>query len=797
MALTYFTAKRTLIVVLVLAACLWMMAHYLASGALGERQPKGQVTAGPRAAEFVIQKQERQQVAQLEIGGARAMDKQILFGDLHVHSTYSFDAYNTSLPMYQGDGSHPPGDACDFARYCSGLDFWSINDHAEGLTPSQWQQTKDMVRECNATAGDPAHPDMVTFLGWEWTQIGNTPQNHFGHKNVVLRDTDEDRAPARPISSRQQLFPGGQDPFGTLMRLTLLASARDSSERQRYHDFLRFLQDKDELAACPSGVPVRDLPLDCQESAPTPRELFTKLDDWGFPYLTIPHGNSWGFYTPPLSSWDKQLRAHTDPQRHEPLIEVFSGHGNIEQYKDWRAVRIDDNGEQYCPPPTRDYLPECWRAGQIIQARCLSAGEPGTVCAARAAATRANFILTPDSGHWTVQGATVEDWLDSGQCTDCYMPAYNHRPTSSLQYGLAIRDFSDKSQPPKRFRWGVIGSSDVHTARPGTGYKEFKRRNMSDAMLGLLGPPAFLIENEPVPDFVSLEEVGFSGPNFARFASFFGTGGLVAVHATGRDRDAIWNALQRKEVYATSGDRILLWFDILASSELGPEHELGTTAARRHASFVEGVDEVAVVEGVADNSDPVAATMPPMQARHPMGSSVHQQNNPVFEVNALGAFEQKPGCPADSLRALPHDRLQSLCGGQCYFPGDARHPIERIEIVRIRPQSSANEAVGPLIEDPWKVIPCPAGQIACQVRFTDPEFAATGRDTVYYVRALQSPTPTINGDQLRCERDDSGQCVSVSPCHAGEPTAFEDDCLADVAERAWSSPIFVDYFPAR
>ena len=48
--------------------------------------------------------------------------------------------------------------------------------------------------KCNAIAGDPQSPDMVSFLGWEWTQIGSTPENHFGHKNVILRDIDIGRA---------------------------------------------------------------------------------------------------------------------------------------------------------------------------------------------------------------------------------------------------------------------------------------------------------------------------------------------------------------------------------------------------------------------------------------------------------------------------------------------------------------------------------------------------------------------------------------------------------------------------
>ena len=508
--------RRVLLLVLILLPVVAAAWAYLAvTGLLGEPQGIGEIARQARAAGFTSEEQQRQLDARAQLPVAEqhtAAEKQILFGDLHVHTTYSSDAYNASLPMYQGEGSHPPGDACDFARYCSALDFWSINDHAEGLTPQLWSQTREMVRQCNAVAGDPAHPDMVTFLGWEWTQTGSTAENHYGHKNVVLRDTGEGEVPARPIAAQEWQSPQGISLYTVKLRLLLLAGVADGNVRQLYHRFMaflqgddefaavldsdvrqqyynyiRFLQDQDELVPCERGKSPRELPEDCQESALTPTELFAKLDDWNFPYLTIPHGNTWGFYTPPLSSWDKQLAAHTDPERHEPLIEIFSGHGNSEYYRPWRAVAVDANGKSYCPEPTADFLPECWRAGEIIRERCLAAGESSTECEQRAVGTRANFILSKDSGHRTVPGTIPEDWLDAGQCRDCFMPTYNFRPTGSVQYGLAIRDFSDKTRPPQRFRWGIIGSSDTHTARAGNGYKEIMRRNMTDAAIEQVG----------------------------------------------------------------------------------------------------------------------------------------------------------------------------------------------------------------------------------------------------------------------------------------------------------------------
>jgi hypothetical protein len=229
-----------------------------------------------------------------------------------------------------------------------------------------------------------------------------------------------------------------------------------------------------------------------------------------------------------------------------------------------------------------------------------------------------------------------------------------------------------------------------------------------------------------------------------RMLSFFYTGGLVAVHAEGRNRDAIWNALEAKQVYGTSGPRMLLWFDLLNAPD-------GT--------------------------------------EKPMGSDVVMSEAPRFRVRAVGSREQLPGCPEFSGSTLGADRLAALCMGECYNPSDTRRTIEKIEVVRVRPRHSRAEDVADLIDDPWLSFDCAPEQAGCSVEFEDLDHAVGGRDSVYYVRAVEQATPHVNADNLRCETDASGVCVSTKPCRPGSGS---DKCLAPIGARAWSSPIFVD-----
>lgn len=683
----------------------------------------------------------QKRTAAMEAARPDTQDKLILFGDMHVHTTFSADAFMMSLPLMGGSGARPPADACDYARFCSQLDFFALTDHAESGTARHWEETKQSLRACQAVSGDE-DPDVVAFAGFEWTQIGQTADTHFGHKNVIFPDLEDDKLPARPIAARG-LLQRALNLREAGIPITSLVSVpfRDFERRHRYLDLVKFLRQVRGVKECPTGVPVRDLPLDCREIAETPRDLFDKLDEWGFDSMVIPHGTTWGFYTPGGYVWDKQISPALDDPKRQTLIEIMSGHGNSEEYRPYRAINPDGT----CPEPTEAHEPCCWRAGEIIRARCGDI--PAEACEKRVVAARENFLKMDIGGRRSIAGTSQEDWGECGQCKDCYVPAFNYRPGGSAQYILAKADFSEGE--PIHQTMGFIASSDNHTARPGTGYKEYARKQMTEAM----GPEseewASLVYGEPEEPSDESRALDLNGlPAFIvvdleRQASFFVTGGLVAVHAERRERKSIWSALKRREVYGTSGDRMLLWFDLVN----GP-------------------------------NGPV-----------PMGGKLDLSAAPTFRVRAVGAFEPKPGCPDWVGASLPEDRLERLCLGECYHPSDTRRKIDRIDVIRIRRQVTVDEKIEELVEDPWKTFECGDDLAGCSVDFTDPEFLDAGREVVYYVRAVQEPTPTVNGRNLRC--DDTPEGEKCRPCYADWRVAADDDCLAPAAERAWSSPLFL------
>lgn len=736
----------------ILAAFVLGLNVFVTHGGGGDEREAGIIYGDAQPANVIIARQAADQAV-----APKSTRTQILFGDLHVHTTNSADAFLWSLPILQGQGVYPVADACDYARYCSAMDFWSITDHAEASTPLRWSRTKESIRQCQLRAADQDNPDMVSFIGFEWTQVGVTPETHYGHKNIIFKTLKEEEISARPIGAtgiatnalRRNIQP-----------LPLAVPLLDYKNYKTYLDFNLYLKNTRDVSVCDDNTPSDQLPPDCYEAAATPSDLVRKLvDEQKLDPLIIPHGNSWGFYTPTGSKWNKQLTEANRPEWQE-LIEVFSGHGNSEEFRNWVAFTPPDeqNPQGSCPARTENYTPPCVRMGEIIEERCLADGTHAAECSQRAAEARQAYGEAGNMYHLLIGGETPADWLDSGQCTNCYLPAFNYRPLSSVQAGLATSDF-EKSSRPSRFHWGFIASSDNHRARPGTGYKEVDRKlntestgPRSEAWARRLGSRSELAQ-APADAYLHrrnreeiLERAGLATTEFERQSGFWLTGGLAAVHTHGRSREAIWEALKRRETYGTSGQRMLLWF--------------------HHT----------------DNNGRAV----------PMGSQVQARRAGTFKVRAVGSFRQKPGCPDYAFDALGKDRVQKLCGGECYNPSDKRHLIERIEIVRIRPQAYEGEPLADLIEDPYLVHHCKPDQSGCDFTFSDPDFSKGKRDTVYYARAIQEPQPTINGDALNCERGEDGRCIKVNLCY-GDYRSGDSECTDIEDVRAWSSPIYLNY----
>ena len=733
---------KKILIFLVLIAVLFLVSVYM--GWFGQSRHVEKFEGSPIPEKIITQRTSEQINASKNINVKNP--KQILFGDFHVHTTFSTDAFWWSLPILGGEGVHPMADACDYARYCSSIDFWAITDHAEASTPRKWEETKDFIRQCSFKSGKESN-DVIPFIGFEWTQVGATPDEHYGHKNVIFKDLEESKLSKRPIGAGGVATNALRNDTDDL--IPPITGLLDITNFENYSDFKYFVNEIRGVPTCSQDISSDKLSDDCYEFAHTPGDLIRKLEEQSLDPLVIPHGSTWGFYTPPTTTWDKQLKPDMRPEAFK-IIEIMSGHGNSEEYRSYQQILGDINNPT-CPQPTEGFLPTCWRAGQIIESRCLNEGESISECQKRAEKAREFTANVGIAAHILVLGETPDDWLDSNQCKDCFLPAFNHNPGTSAQYGLAITDFS--KEKPTNFKWGFISASDNHRARPGTGYKpvdKLKTTEMVRLRSKFWKDALFPNKEEPSSNILELSRdeilgnTGFSLTELERQQSFWTQGGLAAVHSESRSRDGIWNALNKKEIYATSGPRILLWFDEISSGE-----------------------------------------------EKPMGSEVSSSVNPSFVVKAVGSFKQKPGCPAFTSDGLSNERIEKICAGECYNPSSERQKITRIEIIKITPQIDPSESVDNLIIDPWLSLPCSNNSNGCEVRFEDKDFLEGNRQALYYARAIQEPTDTINGNALKCTYDKEGNCIEVNPCYGDYRIDEDNQCITKVEHRAWSSPIFV------
>ena len=198
-----------------------------------------------------------------------------------------------------------------------------------------WDDTIASLRSCSSeTKGNPS--DLIAFAGWEWTQMGNSPKTHYGHKNIILRSLNE--VPDKPIGA-------GNTGIDLIIESPFTPAALLIADFPPESIDLDFLKYRRTIYSTPICSQNRQNPSsECREDAPTPEILFNKLDQLSLDSLVIPHGTTWGIHAPPESAFSMQLNdGNHDPDR-QRLIEVYSGHGNSERYRKIQHVKKDAEG---------------------------------------------------------------------------------------------------------------------------------------------------------------------------------------------------------------------------------------------------------------------------------------------------------------------------------------------------------------------------------------------------------------------------------------------------------------------
>ena len=461
--------------------------------------------------------------------------KTALFGDLHVHTSWSADAYvggnrlgpNTAYRFARGEQVELQNGL--LAQLDTPLDFVALTDHAENFAthlPCTIGGGPEFdTEQCRAMrAGDL---DQQAMLEQVFTTAGTRPA-----PRSALCDDDLDRCLATEKATWQRIQEAANafDDPGTF---TTLIGYEFSSLLENFGMLHRNVIFRG-TDVTPHAISSNDVVNQA--------DFFAQLDDAcqaPCEVLTIPHNTNY--------SWGKAF-SRTDEDGY-----VYTA-ADVE-----RRARID-------------------RLFEITQQKGNSECQIGVGMADEDCA----FENT-----WPV--------CDDGQGTQCATDASFLR--NALLTGLAMGD--EGGQNP--YKLGLIGSTDTHLSNPGDTARtipaQFSTMDFS-----------FMVNRVLERNHV------VAGP-IRRLS----TGGLAAVWAEANTRPDIFDALQRREAFATSGSRIQVRFFAGHYDENMGAHEDAVATA-----YANGV---------------------------PMGSDMAKLNDPSFWVWA----SQDPNAP-------PLDRIQVIKG---------------------------------------------------------------------------------------------------------------------------------------
>ncbi|MEM9175605.1 MAG: DUF3604 domain-containing protein [Myxococcota bacterium] len=275
------------------------------------------------------------------------------------------------------------------------------------------------------------------------------------------------------------------------------------------------------------------------------------------------------------------------------------------------------------------------------------------------------------------------------------------------------------------FQFGMIGSTDTHNANPG----DTEEYDWDGCCANTDATPEGRMTTAP----------WFAGAgNVAR-----NPGGLIGVWAEENARDALFDAMVRRETFATSGPRI-------------------------EPRFFGGWDLPADLCGRKDLVETAYAQGVPMGSVLPAATQSGVAPTFVAHVARDAGVADHPGGQLDRLQIVKvwygedgqfHQAVHDVAGRLADTPGTSRE-APGVDLGTCRPRGDGFDSL-------------------CAV-WTDPAFEAT-RDAAYYVRAVENPS---------C-RWSWRTCLALP--EEDRPAACSDPEIPRVIqERAWTSPIWFE-----
>jgi len=609
---------------------------------------------------------------------AKGEPTKVLFGDTHLHTAYSFDAYlnrNQSAgpdTAYRWAKGQPVIHPYHRARVQIGtpLDFLVVADHAE------------MLGVMRAIHTDTAEFESLGLVGTVKRWIAVYLLNRAVEKDLGLEFFGQflpykaENPGGDPVKDPVNEMPSNT--FGDLTKMETTAWSHITEAADRHNDPGKFTALIGwEWSSIPTGANLH-------------RVVFTP-DGADKAKQFLPYGSDQSQYPEDLWEWLDETKARTDTR-----FVAIPHNSNIS--KGYMFAETTLKGR----PITSDYARTRMQWEPVVEATQFKGDSE-----ARATFSPEDEFADFENFDHYLQQSKEEFVINKG---DYIRPA--------LKTGLAI----EQKVGVNPYKFGMIGSTDSHTGLASAEENNFWGKVARDSTpeTKRRGPDA-------------KEVVTFNGWNMS-------ASGLAAVWATENTREEIYNAFQRKEVYATTGPRLKVQM-------------FGGWGFDKGAADSESFAKIGYSQGI------------------PMGGDLTKQ------VDADGNAINK--APQFIIRAVKDpkdanlDRVQVI-KGWLDANGKEQEKIYNVAWSGER-QVDANgklPSVGNTVDISVPSYTNTIGAPEFSVQWSDPDFNAEQR-AFYYVRVLQIPTP----------RHSQYDAVALQIDTPEEGPAF-------LQERAYTSPIW-------